>query len=569
MLEVGNGRLSSTENRSHMSLWAMMAAPLLIGTDLRRASDETLAILSNPELIAIDQDPLGIQATPVLNAGGTMVLDKPLASGEHAILLYNSTDEFARVAVPASRTGLPAADAYRLVDVWTGSGLETGPLIAAGVAPHGTVVYRVGQSAGDELLAPAVAVGGTLDTLLAGLVEGATLTASVENLGLDAAADVAISVTLPMGWDLEELETSSLAALPSGESFATTFNVYAPEGTTPGRYPLGLSVSYGADGVEGEVTVTSELSVVVVGPPPDGVTHLSQLVPLSSANGLGPVEIDMSNGAAAAADGNLLTIDGHVYTRGLGTESPSELVYFLGGRCSTLSVDVGIDDEVGENGAATFVIQADDEAVVESDELSGDDGSESLSADVTGATWLRLVTMSDGSTSFDRADWAMPLLRCGKSSEPSTPELTLFSFEAGDEGWTAANSSPGGTVAPSSSFYTDGQAGLEVVAPTDGNWFGRRLAEPLDLSAFSRLKVDLKTGAAGTSGEFALQLGSASSWCQGSLWTWTNANRTVTLARSLDELACPAGASHDLTQVRAVWVFLKGGTFQIDNVRAE
>jgi alpha-galactosidase len=124
-------------------------------------------------------------------------------------------------------------------------------------------------------------------------------------------------------------------------------------------------------------------------------------------------------------------------------------------------------------------------------------------------------------------------------------------------------------VAQSNAFASDGEQGLEVVAPADGNWYGRILAEPLDLSAFSTLKVDLATSVEGTSGEFALQVGPASSWCQGSLWTWTNPNKTGTIKRSLDEIACPSGTTKDLTQVRAIWVFLKAGTFQIDNVRAE
>src|SRR3989440_5231501 len=65
MLEVGNGKLSDTEYRSHFSLWAMMAAPLLIGTDLRKASAATFSILENPDVIAVDQDPLGKQGTLV------------------------------------------------------------------------------------------------------------------------------------------------------------------------------------------------------------------------------------------------------------------------------------------------------------------------------------------------------------------------------------------------------------------------------------------------------------------------------------------------------------------------
>ncbi len=70
MLEVGNGGMTATEYRTHMSMWAMMAAPLIIGTDLRGASAETMDILTNSEIIAVDQDPLGVQATVVSDSGG-------------------------------------------------------------------------------------------------------------------------------------------------------------------------------------------------------------------------------------------------------------------------------------------------------------------------------------------------------------------------------------------------------------------------------------------------------------------------------------------------------------------
>src|SRR5206468_8119182 len=107
--------------RTHMSMWAMMAAPLIIGTDLRKASADTLAILTNPGIVGIDQDRLGAQATVVSNSGGLMVLDKPLADEQRAIALYNSTDALTTVSVPAAATGLRHAAAYRLQDVWTGA----------------------------------------------------------------------------------------------------------------------------------------------------------------------------------------------------------------------------------------------------------------------------------------------------------------------------------------------------------------------------------------------------------------------------------------------------------------
>ncbi|HVZ30868.1 MAG TPA: hypothetical protein VG963_00495, partial [Polyangiaceae bacterium] len=85
------------------------------------------------------------------------------------------------------------------------------------------------------------------------------------------------------------------------------------------------------------------------------------------------------------------------------------------------------------------------------------------------------------------------------------------------------------------------------------------------------LAFDLETADAGTSGEFAVQVGTGANpaWCQGGLWTWTNPNSSKTIKRTFNQLSCPAGVSLDLTQISAIWVFVKGGTFNIDQVRAE
>jgi hypothetical protein len=85
------------------------------------------------------------------------------------------------------------------------------------------------------------------------------------------------------------------------------------------------------------------------------------------------------------------------------------------------------------------------------------------------------------------------------------------------------------------------------------------------------LAFDLKTADVGTSGEFAVQVGNAASpaWCQGGKWVWTNPNFSRIIATLFGEMSCPAGSTTELTQTRAVSVFVKAGTFTIDQVRAE
>ncbi|MBO4605424.1 MAG: glycoside hydrolase family 27 protein [Bacteroidales bacterium] len=99
MLEVGNGQLTLAENRAHFTLWCMMAAPLLMGNDLTTMSDDILQILINKDVIAIDQDPLGIQGLRLKREGDVEYWFKPLAGGDWAFCLLNRGAEDAVVNV--------------------------------------------------------------------------------------------------------------------------------------------------------------------------------------------------------------------------------------------------------------------------------------------------------------------------------------------------------------------------------------------------------------------------------------------------------------------------------------
>ena len=88
------------------------------------------------------------------------------------------------------------------------------------------------------------------------------------------------------------------------------------------------------------------------------------------------------------------------------------MLYYLGGTCSTLTTAVGIDDEVGSQGDAIFQIYADGTKVADSGKVTGADPAKQLTAQLTDATWLKLVVDDDGSSNFDHADWAGPRLTC-------------------------------------------------------------------------------------------------------------------------------------------------------------
>jgi alpha-galactosidase len=578
MMEIGNGGMTATEYRTHMSMWAMMAAPLLIGTDLRSASPETMAILSNREIIAIDQDRLGVQGAVVADRDGLMVLDKPLANGDRAIALYNSTDSLATVSIPVHQTGLARARAYRLQDVWTGAVRQAGSTIAAAVPAHGTVVYRVRPVANPASVEPIVPVGASLGTLVPRPAGDGTLTTTVTNHGDGSIRWVGVDVAAPEGWTVTPATPTRRTRLGTGDVLETTWTVGVPQGTPAGRYPITITAAYDWGRGHWPGTSTSVLVSTVVTAPPDGRRHLSTVLAVDSANARGPAELDQSNGGEDVTDGALITIAGRHYTRGIGTTAPSELRYYLGGRCSRLVTDVGVDDESTTTVPAGFTVYADDTVAASTDGMRSGDPARTLTADLTGAHWLRLVTTGsaaggDGTTINDHTDWAAPVLTCGDVSpaDPVQPvEQTLYSFETGTEDFTIVNVGDGGTLAQSTAFHTDGGHGLEVFPPAPGNWFGRVLPEPLDLTGRTTLKFDLAMGpASGGVGEIAIQIGDAFTWCQGGRWAWANPGSTRTIVQKFSELGCSGGIPMDTSKIRAIWAYVNGPHGYIDNVRTE
>ena len=151
MLQVGNAGMTLTEQRAHFSAWCISAAPLLVATDLISAVDpETLAILSAPELIAVNQDPLGVQGvcvSPAAPAGGECWA-KPLADGSVAAMLLNRGPAAAAISCSWAELGLPAGASAAVRDLWARKDL--GPFTgaySATVESHGAVVVRVNPHA--------------------------------------------------------------------------------------------------------------------------------------------------------------------------------------------------------------------------------------------------------------------------------------------------------------------------------------------------------------------------------------------------------------------------------------
>jgi alpha-galactosidase len=144
MLEIGNGGMTMEEYRTHMSLWAILAAPLLAGNDLSTMSPETVALLTNRDVIAVDQDAMGKQGDRVSAEGPIEVWVRPLADGSKAVGIFNRHPSAMTTQVNFQKLGFPHA--VKAKDLWLGKDLGTisAPYTAT-VPGHGVLFLRVSQ----------------------------------------------------------------------------------------------------------------------------------------------------------------------------------------------------------------------------------------------------------------------------------------------------------------------------------------------------------------------------------------------------------------------------------------
>ena len=157
MLEVGNGNLTYEENKSHFTLWSMMAAPLILGNDIRAfikedgtvdKDNKVLQILTNKDIIAINQDKLGIQCKRI-KSGLKDVLVKPLENNDVAVCFFNKTNSNTLMSCDISdihnvvSVSLPNAESYTSKELWYKTEEIITDKITTTVSPHGVKVFRI------------------------------------------------------------------------------------------------------------------------------------------------------------------------------------------------------------------------------------------------------------------------------------------------------------------------------------------------------------------------------------------------------------------------------------------
>jgi len=144
MLEVGNGNLTEAENRAHFTLWCVLNAPLILGNDLRNIPEGVLKIITNQEVIALNQDSLCRQAEKVVDTGEVEVFAKPLANGDVGLCVLNRAATSQEIAVKWDKLGFEKGTVWRARDLWVHSHLGTFTDQVEIVVPsHDVATYRM------------------------------------------------------------------------------------------------------------------------------------------------------------------------------------------------------------------------------------------------------------------------------------------------------------------------------------------------------------------------------------------------------------------------------------------
>lgn len=398
MLEVGNPGLSTRESRAHFSLWCVLSAPLLAGNDLRDMSEEIREILTDEEVLTVNQDWAGSQGTKRKDTGNHEVWAKPLSNGDSAVCLLNRDETTGTISINADELDLKNSSAYILRDLWEKEETSTAEKITATVPPHGAVLYRVRPGTPNEA-PPTTALSFDTDKTFITEGETTTVTGTFTNYGRIAIRDVDLSIDAPEGWSVSSKTSPTHSNVPPSKSVETTWEITAPSSVEPNQYDLTLSASFVWSG-NNTTSVQSEGSLTVPPEPPTGDTHLSNHQWVSATIGWGEIGLDESVG------NNPLTIGGTTYEQGIGTHSRSEIRYYLAGNMSQFVADVGVDDEVGDRGSVRFRVLGDGEVLTETDVLTGGTGSVHLDVDISGVELLTLVVTTEGTDYYDHADWA-------------------------------------------------------------------------------------------------------------------------------------------------------------------
>jgi hypothetical protein len=233
--------------------------------------------------------------------------------------------------------------------------------------------------------------------------------------------------TNPSGWTISPADPVTTPVLGAGQTLSVDWTVTPPADAQPGAYHLAV------EGRLGDQTYNVPITVVVPSARLE-TGWVSDQQWLEAQSFWGPIERDMSNGERDPGDGHTLTIGGKTYAKGLGVHAPSSILFFNGGHCSSITSDVGVDDEKSGAGSVEFQIWADGHLLADSGVVTWQDAAKTLTANIGNTDFVQLVVLDGGDTNSDHSDWAGLQVTCGGRTDvpgdvggtvPATLSLTL------------------------------------------------------------------------------------------------------------------------------------------------
>lgn len=235
------------------------------------------------------------------------------------------------------------------------------------------------------------------------------LTVTSANTGPGTLTHLRFDASIPDGWTADPAGATTWPAVSAGpQPLTPSWTITAPPSTPAGRYVVDVTASYLAQGHT--VSRTIPVTVVIAKPPPGGTSWLSDLPWISSANGYGAIHLDQNY------YGNPLVLRGTAYPKGIWTNAPSSITYYLGGKCRSFTSDAGIDDAMStapRGATVAFQVQLDGKTVYASSVVGKQSPALHVAVDTSGAQQLQILATDGGDGgSYDWADWAGAQLTC-------------------------------------------------------------------------------------------------------------------------------------------------------------
>lgn len=215
-------------------------------------------------------------------------------------------------------------------------------------------------------------------------------------------------------------------------------------------------------------------SVVVYAKP---AFYISSLNWESATSAWGSAEKDQSNGENSSDDGNIISLNGTEYSRGLGVHANSAITYNLGGKYDRFLSDIGVDDEVGNAGSVIFTVTLDGKQLYTSGLMTGASANKSIDIDVSGGSKLVLTVSPDGDNGQDHASWGGARLKANIPQSayngivhPIPGIIQLENFDIGGNGFAYLDNTAGSAVTPTVNFRTTEDVDIETCTDTDGGY---------------------------------------------------------------------------------------------------